>query len=255
MKSFMGSLQSKVVFQLGIDNSIYVRHQDTSKVSDAFSSLCLKSVNKIHLVFLLAIQLMACSQKKADSTLPFYNSADFTAEWIAKEDERYKSVHTIDKFLMHDQLGNRFTSDSLNGKIYVANFFFTACPSICPRMTNQLKTVQDHFINNKTIELVSFSVMPWADSIPVLQEYAARNEIVGTKWHLLTGDVSIINSLGRKSYFVEKSLGVKKSLNEFLHTENAILIDRQSRIRGVYNATEKESILRLIEDIEILEVE
>ncbi len=119
-------------------------------------------------------------------------------------------------------------------------------------MTNQLKAVQNHFINDKKIEIVSFSVMPWADSVSVLKEYAERNEIVGTKWYLLTGDVSKINSLGRKSYFAEKTLGVKKSLNEFLHTENAILIDKQSRIRGVYNATEKESILRLIEDIKIL---
>ena len=91
-----------------------------------------------------------------------------------------------------------------------------------------------------------------ADSVSVLKEYAERNEVVGTKWHLLTGDVSKINSLGRKSYFAEKTFGVKKSPNEFLHTENAILVDKQSRIRGVYNATEKESIARLIEDIEIL---
>ena len=97
--------------------------------------------------------------------------------------------------------------------------------------------------------------MPWADSVSVLKEYASRNKINIDKWHLLTGNDIKIKWLGRKSYFAEKSLSEKKAIDDFLHTENAVLVDKQSRIRGVYNATQKEDITRLIADIRILESE
>ncbi len=211
-------------------------------------------ISNVLVAFSLIASLTHCHNGNRE-TLPFYNTADFTAEWINESDPRFEDIHTIDTFSMMDQSGKGFTSDSLKGKIYVANFFFTLCPSICPKMTNELRVLQSEFVNDPDIELVSFSVMPWADSVSVLKEYAERNKINHDKWHLLTGDELRIKLLGRKSYFAEKSLGEKKAIDDFLHTENAVLIDKQSRIRGVYNATQKEDILRLIDDIKILQLE
>ncbi len=204
-------------------------------------------------VSLIAL-LTHCNNEKQE-TLPFYNTADFTAEWINESDPRFTDIHTIDTFSMIDQSGKGFTTDSLKGRIYVANFFFTLCPSICPKMTNELRVLQSEFANDPDIELVSFSVMPSVDSVSILKEYAERNKIIHDKWHLLTGDALKIKLLGRKSYFAEKKSGEKKAIDDFLHTENAVLIDKQSRIRGVYNATQKEDILRLIDDIKILQLE
>ncbi|EOR95882.1 electron transport protein SCO1/SenC [Arcticibacter svalbardensis MN12-7] len=185
-------------------------------------------------------------------TLPFYNTADFDAEWIDEKDSSYKKIHTIDSFSLQSQLGNVITKDSLDGNIYVANFFFSICPSICPKMTNNFKTLQDSFINNKQIKLVSFSVMPWVDSVKVLNEYAKRNHINPSKWYLLTGDKEEIYHLARTSFFAEKGLGLQKNSDEFLHTESMLLIDKKGRIRGIYNATQKPDIERVVDDIKVL---
>ncbi len=184
--------------------------------------------------------------------LPFYNTADFDAEWIEKDDERYSKIHTIDTFSLKNQLGHVITKDSLDGYIYVANFFFTTCPGICPKMVNNLQTLQALFKGNKKLKLVSFSVMPWVDSVSRLKEYGLENAIDPSQWYLLTGKKEQIYTLGRKSYYVEKGLGLQKKDTEFLHTESMLLIDQKGRIRGIYNATQKVDIERITDDIHIL---
>src|ERR1035437_6603324 len=108
-------------------------------------------MNKITICLFLMSFLTGCASKK--ETLPFYNSADFTAEWINKDDARYKDIHTIDTFSMYNQLGHLITTDSLSGNIYVANFFFTICPTICPKMVSNLQILQDNFADNKQVKL------------------------------------------------------------------------------------------------------
>ena len=184
--------------------------------------------------------------------MPFYNSADFDAEWINESDSNYKHIHTIDSFALQNQLGNIITKDSLDGYIYVANFFFTSCGGICPKMTNNLVNLQDTFANNPNIKLVSFSVMPWVDSVQRLKDYGDAKSINPAKWYLLTGSKERIYDLGRTSYFVEKGLGLKKTNDEFLHTESMLLIDKKGRIRGIYNATQKPDIERVTDDINAL---
>jgi protein SCO1 len=208
--------------------------------------------NFVALFALLAVLLASCHGEMKEERLPFYNSADFTAEWIEKDDAKYGAIHTVDTFAMHNQMGNLITQDSLLGKIYVANFFFTACPSICPKMVNNLQILQDTFVTNKEIRLVSFSVTPWVDSVSRLKEYGETHKINPRKWHLLTGNKERIYTLGRKSYFAEKKLGLGKEDNAFLHTESMILIDKKARIRGIYNATEKTDIERITQDIATL---
>ncbi len=174
----MALFRLKVVFQLGV-------------------SLLIISV-------LLAI--VSCKNNKPD-TLPFYNSADFTAEWITENDMKYKAIHTIEVFSMQNQLGQIFTSDSLKGKIYIANFFFTICPSICPKMTNNLSVLQEKFKQEKDFKLIFFSVTPWIDSVATLKKYALKHKINSEQWHLLTGQKETIYQLGRQSFFAEKSIG------------------------------------------------
>ena len=205
----------------------------------------------IGIVFCIGIT-SSCSFKNKTVTLPYYNTADFTAEWIAENDSRYKDIHTIDTFTMYNQLGQVFTSDSLKGKIYVANFFFSICPSICPKMANNLKLLQDRFVNNAALNLVSFSVMPWIDSVGKLKLYGENLGINPAQWHLLTGNKERIYTLGRKSFFAEKKEGLTKDSSDFLHTETMLLIDTKARIRGVYSATEIKDIERITADIKIL---
>lgn len=213
--------------------------------------------NKVALFLaVLLLWFSACNQDAAKGptaeTLPFYNTADFDAVWMKQGDSGYANIHTIDTFMMTNQLGHAITKDSLDGCIYVANFFFTACPGICPKMVNNLSALQDSFASNNQIKLVSFSVTPWQDSVSVLYKYGRIHHINPGKWYLLTGNKNRIYTLARKSYFAEKNLGLQKDSSEFLHTESMLLIDKKGRIRGLYNATQKIDIGRVAEDIRIL---
>ena len=210
---------------------------------------------KLVLFFAVLLSVLSCKQNRTDTekeTLPFNNSADFDAEWINENAPKYQQIHTIDRFSLQNQLGHTITNDSLNGHIYVANFFFTTCSGICPKMTNNLTALQDSFANDKRIKLVSFSVTPWVDSVEKLKLYAEGYDINPQKWYLLTGDKEEIYNLARTSFFAEKGLGLQKSADEFLHTESMLLIDKKGRIRGIYNATQKPDILRVMDDIKVL---
>lgn len=207
-------------------------------------------INRFFGLLCCAAALTACHTK--NEVLPFYNTADFTAEWINQGDPQYKNIHTIDTFAMQNQLGHLITKDSLDGYIYMANFFFTSCSSICPRMTSNLQIIQGNFANTKQLKLVSFTVMPWVDSVNSLKEYGENNNINPKKWYLLTGNKDRIYKLGRQSYFSERRLGLAKDSSEFLHTESMLLIDKLGRIRGIYNATQIPDIERATADIKLL---
>lgn len=196
--------------------------------------------------------LMACQSEKQQDSLPFYNTPQFDAEWISPSEKAYSNIHTIDTFAFKNQVNQLITKDSLDGKIYVANFFFSICPSICPKMMTNLSTLQSKYTSNNAIRLVSFSVMPWVDSVAKLKQYGQEHHINPSKWYLLTGNKERIYTLARQSYFAEKGLGIQKKGNGFLHTESMLLIDRKGRIRGIYNATQVTDIERISEDIETL---
>ncbi len=220
--------------------------------ADTIACRCIKNSRlKIGILMLLFVSCTNTMKQERES-LPFYNTADFDAEWIGNTDAAYAKIHTIDTFSLTSQLGHTITNDSLKGFIYVANFFFTTCQGICPKMVNNLTILQDSFAANKQIKLVSFSVMPWIDSVGRLQQYATANHVDSLKWFLLTGSMERIYALGRKSYFAEKGLGLQKDNTEFLHTESMLLIDKHARIRGIYNATQKADIERVTDDIKVL---
>ncbi len=182
-------------------------------------------------------------------SVPYYLTPDLSPVWSS--DSINAQSHTINAFSFTNQNNELFGSNQLAGKIYVANFFFTACPSICPKMTNNLSKVAEHFKSNQHIEIISFSVTPDMDSVPVLRNYHKLHNL-GKKWHLLTGDQSEIYTLARQSYFVEERFGLNATSEEFLHTERCVLIDRNGYIRGVYNATLSLDMERIIDDINAL---
>lgn len=207
------------------------------------------------LIYIMSFVALCACQKLKTEGLPYYNSADLTPHWYSQVQLDTVQKHDIGHFQLTDQTGVHISEESVKGKIYVANFFFTICPSICPTMTQNLLAVQQAFKNDEDIILLSHSVLPATDSVAQLKRYAERWKINSQQWHLLTGDKSQIYQLARKAYFAEKEMGLQKDRNEFLHTENAFLIDKNGYIRGVYNATLPLDIENLIHDIKVLKTE
>jgi protein SCO1/2 len=222
-------------------------------------------LKKISLIIGLLITLFSCGEIKKDSSsqkiateqekLPFFNQPDWTPEWIEPENPAYKKIHQIPSFSLVNQEGNTITEKDTDGKIYVANFFFTTCRNICSKMTTNMRLIQDAFADDEQIYLLSHSVTPESDSVPKLKKYALENKIRADKWSLLTGDKSTIYRLAKQEYFAGDTIGFYQTGNEFLHTENFILIDKHRRIRGVYNGTLLVEIERIKEDIAILKRE
>lgn len=202
--------------------------------------------------FSLLILLVGCKSKPAISDMPFINKPDYTPEWIDKNDTAYISIHRIPAFSFTDQDGKTVTEKTVDGKIYVADFIFTRCGSICPKMTKNMGLIQEKFKNNDEVLLLSHSVTPEMDSVPVLKKYAMEKGVISGKWHLLTGNQEDIYRLAKKEYYAGDTIGYYQTGNEFLHTENFILIDKFRRIRGVYNGTLSLEAERLMDDIATL---
>jgi protein SCO1 len=201
-------------------------------------------------ILLSAIFFISCSGKKERNVLPYYNTPEFTPEFIDSPDEAAQKItHTISSFSFTDQHGNSITEKNIEGKIHVANFIFTSCGSICPVMTQHMKLVQEKFGNNPNVVILSYSVTPWIDDVSRLKKYADGNEITSPNWHFLTGKKSEIYSLARQSYFAEEDLGFTKDSTEFLHTEHVLLIDQSKKIRGIYNGTLQLEIEQMIRDV------
>lgn len=203
--------------------------------------------------------LQACKpDNQPDSrvdTLPYYNEATFTPKWHSPGDQVLDTFHRIPPFTLVNQAGDTINEETFADKIYVVDFFFTTCPGICPKMTANMMALQDEFLSETEVLLLSHSVTPRADSVPILEKYAEDKGISIDTWHLATGDQGDIYRLGRKAYFVEEDLGLEKSEDEFLHTENFVLVDKKRHVRGIYNGLNKTSVRQLIVDIKTLQNE
>ena len=212
-------------------------------------------LKSIILFFLVCFSCKKESLIDKTKTLPFYNSEDFTPEWIAENDPKYKNMHTIAPFEFTNQNGEKITNATFQGKIYVTDFFFTTCPSICPILAKNMSAIQERYKNDHDILLLSHTVMPWVDTVEKIKEYAQEKNAMSNKWHLVTGNKDSIYNLARTSYFADEDFKKTKDENEFIHTENFILVDRKGRIRGVYNGTLALDVQRLKRHIEILKTE
>ena len=184
-------------------------------------------------------------------TLPIYSPNMVSSELVEKEIQYVKKYHKISDFSLTNQNGETITQDYYENKIYIADFFFTTCPTICPIMTKNMFEVQEKTLKQNVL-LVSYSVTPEIDSIAQLKKYALENKVNDNKWNLLTGDKKQIYELARKSYLVAKNDG-DGGKYDMIHTENFVLIDKEKRIRGYYDGTNKEDIDKLLSDVKILE--
>ncbi|MEY3499050.1 MAG: hypothetical protein RL308_719 [Bacteroidota bacterium] len=191
------------------------------------------------------------SALKPKKMLPIYNPSMVNPELVDSTVQYISKYHTVGDFSFINQNGKKITQKEYEGKIYVADFFFTTCGSICPIMTTNLVLVQKAIVNNPKVMLLSHTVFPETDSVPVLKAYALRNGVIDSKWNLVTGDKKEIYSMARKSYLAVK-LGKPNELYDMVHTENFVLVDSKRRVRGFYDGTKKEDIERLIEDINFL---
>lgn len=184
-------------------------------------------------------------------SLPIYNPSMVNPELVDTTIQYVAINHTIGDFSFLNQNGEKITQKDYDNKVYVADFFFTTCPTICIDMTNNMVRIQEAIKNDKNIKLLSFSVTPEIDSVPILKEYALEKGVIDSKWNLLTGDKKEIYTLARKSYLVVKE-GKPEELYDMVHTENFVLVDRKKRVRGFYDGTSTEEVDRLIEDLKWL---
>ncbi|MBV1924694.1 MAG: SCO family protein [Flavobacteriaceae bacterium] len=210
----------------------------------------IKSKLIICLLLLNLFSFSACKQKTSE-VLPIYNPSDLNAELVDKSLQKANRNHIVSDFELINQNGETITQEDYKDKIYIVDFFFTKCGTICPIMTNNMAKIQNEFSENDAIKLLSISVTPTIDSVSVLKKYATEKGVFDSKWNITTGNKKHIYDLARKSYFavVEQGDG---GLQDFIHTPNFILIDTKKQIRGIYDGTKDEEITRIIKDIEQL---
>lgn len=189
---------------------------------------------------------------KPTPNLPVFQPDMVNAELVDSTKQYVKKYHTIADFALLNQNGDTITQNDYEGKIYVADFFFTTCPTICPIMTDNMVKLQEQLKNNSNVKLLSHSVTPQIDSVPVLKAYAVKKGVNDNKWNLVTGDKKQIYDLARKSYLVAKDQPYGGQY-DMIHTENFVLVDTKKRIRGFYDGTNWEEMEQLLKDIKILE--
>ncbi len=204
----------------------------------------------LSLLSIVIIYLMYNALKPVER-LPIYQPASLNPDLVDSTLHYTKKYHTIADFKLTNQNGKTITQKAYEGKIYIADFFFTTCPSICPIMTKNMLTIQEATINDDDIMLLSHSVTPQIDSVAQLKKYALEKGVIDSKWNLVTGDKKQIYELARKSYFAVLDDGDGGAF-DMIHTENFILIDKEKRIRGTYDGTNKDEIEKLLKDLEIL---
>jgi len=205
--------------------------------------------NKTILLAVVALFTFACNQKKEEKKLllPVIGGKTVSATGNTV-------YHTIKDFSLLNQYKEIVTQQNTQNKIYVANFFFATCQSICPAMSNQLGRVQQAEKDNADFLILSHTVNPMHDTAEVLFEYAGKYGAIKNKWHFLTGDKKAIYSLAKEDYLVN-ALEDDGTPEGFIHSEALLLIDKQKRIRGIYDGTDSLQVNKLISDISILKTE
>ena len=201
-------------------------------------------------VIIIAVIYQVMEPKKS---LKVFQPAGVSSELVDTSLRYVKKYHIIDDFSLTNQNGETVTQESYKDKIYVADFFFTTCQTICPIMTDHMVEIQKALADDQNVLLLSHTVTPEIDSVGQLKKYALEKGVNDQKWNLVTGDRREIYDLARKSYLVAKDNPYEEF--DLIHTENFVLVDKKKRIRGFYDGTDSEAIQQLLEDIKILEME
>lgn len=187
-------------------------------------------------------------------TLPVYQPNMVNAELVDSTKLHVKKYHTIADFALLNQNGDTITQKNYENKIYIADFFFTTCPTICPIMTDNMLKLQEILKTQDNVLLLSHTVTPEIDSVPVLKAYAEKKGVNDAKWNMVTGEKQQIYDLARKSYLVAKYEPFDGDY-DMIHTENFVLVDTRRRIRGFYDGTNWDEMEDLLKDLEMLQRE
>lgn len=206
---------------------------------------------KNFLLLTASILLFSCTPKTEEKKLllPVYGEKK-----VGGVDNKDTIYHTIQSFKFINQYNDTITEQTTQGKIYVTDFFFTTCQSICPKMTNELVNVQTAFKDDSDVLILSHTVNPMHDTVEVMNGYAQTYGAIKNKWHFLTGNKKEIYDIAFKSYLVN-ALEDDGSPEGFLHSELFLLIDKEKRIRGLYDGTDSVAVVKLISDIKLLKQE
>jgi len=212
------------------------------------------------LLFIAAICFVVVYTSMSDKnskkqSLPIINPIDVTNELVDSTIQRKGYGHKIQSFEFLNQYGNKISDKDLANSVYVVEYFFTTCSTICPKMNTQMKVLQKKFKGVENFKILSFTVKPEIDSVPVLKKYAEEYGAENGQWHFLTGEKKKLYALARKSFFLLKpaeaqNLGDANS--DFIHTNNFVLIDKNKRIRGYYDGTSAKEVEKLARDIQKL---
>ena len=210
----------------------------------------------LRVLFVVSIIILALfyDALKSKKVLPIYQPSMVNYELVDSTLQHVKKYHKIAPFSFENQNGKIITQDDYEGKIYIADFFFTTCPSICPKMTANMGSIQKEIMNDSNVMLLSYSVTPKIDSVPQLKKYAIEKGVNDEKWNLLTGNKKEIYTMARKSYLAVKDDG-DGGPYDMIHTENFILVDPEKKIRGFYDGTNTLAMRELLIDLEILKDE
>jgi protein SCO1/2 len=201
-----------------------------------------------------AAVIMFYNVLKPQEKLPIYQPNMVKFQLVDSTIQHIKRFHKISSFELVNQNNQTVTNEFYDGKIYIADFFFTTCPGICPIMKDNMIDLQEEFLDDDQVYLLSHTVTPEIDSVSVLKDYSIEKGVLDYKWNMVTGDKKQIYELARKSYLVAEDIETSFEY-DMIHTENFVLIDPERRIRGFYDGTDKESIKQLVKDVYILKQE
>ncbi len=231
-------------------------------ISCAYSMyFCSQNVENMRVIILLVIAVVGIitayliTKPSDEKPLPVINPVDLNSEMVDPDLVRQGFGHKIGDFSFTDQNNKTFSLKDVKGKVFVAEYFFSTCGTICPKMTAQMQRVHHHFKQNNQVEILSFTVDPETDSVARLAEYAQLHHADSKQWHFLTGKREKLYEVARKSFFVLKPAAVQNQGDvgsDFIHTNNFVLVDRQLRIRGYYDGTSETEVDRLMKDMERL---
>ena len=208
----------------------------------------------IMLIISLSAIFMFYNVLTPEKKLPIYQPNMVKFQLVDSTIQHIKRFHKIGEFSLLNQNNEIITNETYDGKIYIADFFFTTCPGICPIMKENMIALQDEFINDDDVLLLSHTVTPEIDSVPVLKKYSLEKGVLDSKWNMVTGDKKQIYDLARKSYLVAEDIESPIQY-DMIHTENFVLVDSKRRIRGFYDGTDSNVMKDLINDVKILKKE
>jgi protein SCO1 len=212
----------------------------------------MKRILVLLVIFAVGITIAYFMMQPKEKPLPVINPIDVEAEMVDPEMLRIGKGHRVGNFSFLNQDGKTITEKEVEGKVYVAEYFFTTCGTICPKMNDQMRRIQFEFAGNDAVRLMSFTVDPEVDTVAQMKRYAEDHGAKSGQWHFLTGSKEDLYQLARKSFFILKPAEAKNLGDvgsDFIHTNNFVLVDRIGRIRGYYDGTNKNEVDELMLDI------